>query len=73
MKHTKTCMKKIFGDPDCPACHTTLEQDISTIVKAIIVEAGWTKIQVQSCDLCERPAVYKHNLGGFRCKKCPKP
>lgn len=34
---------------------------------------AWEKIEPQPCDLCERPATWKHPAGGRRCQRCPKP
>ncbi len=33
---------------------------------------GWRKFTLR-CDLCEKPAIYKHTSGGFRCETCPRP
>lgn len=34
---------------------------------------GWTPIEMQRCDICDRAAVWKHHYGGLRCGACPRP
>jgi hypothetical protein len=33
----------------------------------------WIAIQPPKCDLCKKVAVWRHPLGGLRCKSCPRP
>ena len=35
--------------------------------------SGWKRLEVRLCDLCNRPARWKHPMGGFRCSVCPRP
>lgn len=38
--------------------------------------AGWErlpKVEIPACDLCPRPAAWRHPAGGLRCLVCPKP
>ncbi len=37
------------------------------------LKAGWELHLPKECDLCDRPAIWRHPDGGFRCDKCPTP
>lgn len=56
----------------CDGCHA---QFIKQMPKgaATVQDIPASKWATMDCDLCDRPAVFSHPDGGFRCEKCPRP